>query len=203
MEEFDLGATWNETKGEADQYYKSIESAVVSLARKNSKSVLQQLKKKIYTEFGLGIIVIFGFLYFIKDHDYFLLLTGVTIPLLYLSWMPYRSLLKKLSETPNKNIIQCLKNYIDILDGFIFRIKWISIIFITLGFFVGLFGDGDFFSDIINHQVSFRKGSTLVIISAVTLILLNIVVIKWYIPKVYGKHKKELEDILEHINDEE
>lgn len=112
--------------------------------------------------------------------------------------IPYRKLFKKLKAIPTQNVRTSIESYIEILDGFIKQMTWLSYVFTPIGFFLGL------------SIYAFKKPIELnlvlllmfLFICVIMFVLVHWFIVKWYIPKLYGEPKKEFEELLQSLDSE-
>lgn len=201
MKDFDLNQIWKDADGQADAYYDNVESQIVKLAKRQSKSILQKLYRNILMEWISGILLLGGLAYLFRELDNFSsLVIGLTLIALMV-WVPYGNMLKKIRETPSQNLVTAISNYIQILGQFIRRLKIFMWILMPLSFIYGYYiGATD--DSAISEQLDQQPLWEVVVGSLLYLFFVIILfwsMFKWYIPELYGKPKKQFEELLEDL----
>ena len=185
-----------------EDYYASIESEVVKMARQKSNSIVQSLYQKVLWEWVASIVILIGAIYYVRNMSSFYWFVGLCVLTLGITWIPYRDMLRKIKATPTQNMVECLTSYINVLNGFIQRLKWLAYILAPIGFLFGLFAG--------MNNPNLGESEDLSLTAAVMIILISVAslggmfwfIYKWYIPKLYGKPKEELEVLLEGLKQE-
>ena len=199
MEEFDLNKAWEEGDDSAKEFYKSIEEEVLSMARKNSNDILDRIKRNIKGEWIANAIMYptLGFLFW--GNPFFWPYVIFALAVLVIAWLPYRNLLKRIDETPTKNIINALESYIEVLSDFTKRMKtlfwFIMIPALLFGFYVGVNFKGEFQFEKLNFSIIWKTVFALAFVFGLTYWFS----FKKYFPWLYGNPKNELEELLESL----
>ena len=197
MKEFDLNDAWKNTDEQAEEYYSQIKSEIMELAQKRSESILDKLKKTILWEWAATIPILIGFLFFYKKNPYYWGGAAALILVLILTAIPYYKMWKELNNTPTQNMVACLKTYIKILDGFIQRVKKLMRYFLPIGFISGLLFSIESGATFDLSKIEWGKLGVIVAFSAVFIGGIYAFMFKYYLPKLYGNPKKELQEILD------
>ncbi len=199
MDKFNLDEVWKDSDNQANEYYNEIEPKVLEMARKSSHSILSQLRNTIFWEWTLSTAALIVLLIVVRDMPYLSWIIGACVISSIAIWIPYRKLLKKIEATPTHDMLSCITTYIEILNRFIKQIRWLSYIFMPIGLLFGLIicrGIPAF--DVITQNI-YLVVFTIVVVLFTTFWSLD----KWYIPKLYGEPKQELEELLASLRDKE
>ncbi len=199
MEEFDLNDAWKSGDKQAEEYYASIEPEVIEMARTRSKSILEELKRKVFWEWVAGVIAV-GLLFFLyRDLPNYWVMVLFGALIMGLSSIPYYKMLKRIKETPTQNMIDCLGTYVEILDGFIKRLKFLMWVMIPIGFFAGLFASMEEGAKFDLDKIEWMKLLGLLGFTIVFFGILFWITFKWYLPKLYGKPRDEFQSMLDNL----
>lgn len=201
MEDFDLDSVWKNSDEKADKFYQSVEPEVLEMARKNSKNVIERIRKNVIGEWITSLILFAGIVVYAQRLGHLWFALAVSAIALILTWIPYQKMLEKIGEAPTKNLAESLETKIKVLDTFIKRLEILMWVLFPVGFVLGLFSqylaNGGFHGEV-NPQLLIG-----VIIGSVLLIgAMYWLILKKYIPWLYGNPKQELEQILSNLRKE-
>lgn len=192
MEELDINEIWKSADAQANEYYSTIEPSVIAMAKKRSNSTLEKLKRTIIIEWILCLILLIWVLVSYVQSVFVAFV--LVLSYIFMSY-PYIKLYRQIKKTPAHDTVHCLSSYIDVIDSFIKRLKVFTIGSTLLGFLLAMYmvfvEDGDYWSDKI-WEVLFYMIPIILAFS----VLMCFVLIGWYIPRFYGRLKKELEELL-------
>ncbi len=190
MLENDLKNIWNKSGKEADSYFRKIEPELEKKAHSSSKDVMAKVKRNLNAEIILTIIFLIA-LPFIWKEILEPIKLSILLILVAFSFAFYFRFIGKLRKVRDENVMDSLKDKIDLLSSFIRRLKIFVYILTPAGFYYGyilkFLEDGDL-SDIRIIDIAI----TLPII-ALLIWLIN----AKYIYFLYGKNLKELKNIFE------
>ncbi len=195
MPEFDLIDIWQKADEKASDHYVHIEKSVVKMAKAKSKDLLSKIKRNMLIEWLISIAIGIVFIIQLWNHDY---RTEMIIAFLSLSLIvlwPYLSLLNKIKKSSDSNVLVGLKNYVQILNLFIKRLKLLIYIIspITLigSYLLVVYSYGK--SPV---EVFIDNWIPLAFVFIIYILAHVFIGIIWYIPKLYGNPKKEIEKII-------
>lgn len=199
MDNFNLDNVWKDSDDQADEYYNIIKPKILDMARKNSHSILDKLKRTIIAEWIGSTLFLSILLLFLSDSPRFYLLLIVSAIGMIGMVIPYQKLFKKLKAIPTQNVRTSIESYIEILDGFIKQMKWLSYIATPIGFFLGLY----IYTSKTPMEFHVVPFSMFLIICVIMFVLVHLFIVKWYIPKLYGEPKREFEELLQSLDSAE
>lgn len=199
MEEKELKSLWKNTNKGADHYYQEIGPEVLTKAKKNSHDILNQVRKNIIIELVISAICTVVFPLAMLQQDAWKLIVGTVLIVfaMVFTLKEYLGYLKKMKRVNESDIKSALNTRIQILGGWIRRLKRLIYIFTPIGYFFGLAvgmeeSGGDLSTSYFLVKIAF----------AAPFLLLFVWFINKYLYWLYGKNLKKLEEIYDGLEKE-
>lgn len=203
MEEFDLGAIWKDSEEGANAYYKGLEENVVEIARRQSSSVVQRMKRNAWVELLAGIFLWAGIFYWFRDNPLFGYLTGFGLILYLGTGIGLYKMLVRFREINSMNVLDSITAYLKLFRKSYRRTQLLIYVLLpigyTLGFFMGFLAAGGNFEKI---QEPWLIGLLLLI--SIGILAAGIwFTTRKYMYWMYGQYIEELQLIHDNLRKEE
>lgn len=203
MEEFDLGAIWKENEEGANAYYDGLEEDVVEIARRQSSSAVQRMKRNAWVELLAGIFLWAGIFYWFRDNPLFGYLTGFGLILYLGTGIGLYKMLMRFREINSMNVFDSITAYLKLFRKSYRRAQLLMYVLLpigyTLGFFMGFLAAGGTIDKI---QDPWKIGLILSI-SVVILAIFIWFTTRKYMYWMYGQYIEELQTIHDNLIEEE
>ena len=205
MREIDLRNIWNSDRDDARSHYESI-SDVEKLARRQSKGVLDKIRRNIFIEFVFSIILVIILAIVIYRWDSKVAFWIFAVPfagIIYFSVYLNVRFFRDLRSVYHKQVVDALKRYVYLVGRYIRRVKIMTWYLTPVGYLIGLTA-GTFAG---RNQESLMELLVQMGIGAIVGLPL-LLGLMWfatskYIKWIYGKHYDSLKKILNNLEEEE
>ena len=199
MEEFDLNAIWARSEEDATAYYQALEGQVVVLARQQSSSILQRIKRNAWIELFSGIILWAALFYWFIDSPLIGCLTLFGCILYAITGIGLYKMLVRIKLLNTMKVSESIAGYLKLFRKSYRRVKLMMYVLVpvgyVLGFFMGYLAAGGEVADI-------RHPWQLGIVILISIAFLSGFI--WFTTRkymywMYGKHIDQLQAIYDNL----
>jgi hypothetical protein len=186
MDDKSLRSLWKEETPEERAFLESHRGQFEKMAQRKSQDVFARIKRNIILEgaCSLAIAVIFPFFFLSQPFFFWLVLSLMVVSTINCFWY-YDRYLRGIRSLQESSLLDSLNQKAALLQVYVRRMKWIGVVYIILGYGVGL-------------SFALAQGEIyplrLIVLGAISIPI--IVLLLWlanlYIRALYGKHLKEI-----------
>ena len=139
MDDKELFAAWNRGSEQEKQVLKQHQGEYLRLVRSQSNDVFAKIKKNIFWEVIISVIisVIFPFLFW-NDPIFFWIIVGLMLVAAVVGGSVYRRYLLDMKQLNESSLVESLEKKLKILSHYVKRLYIYLYVFAPLGFVVGL-----------------------------------------------------------------
>ncbi len=203
MEEFDLGAIWKDSEENANAYYEGLEEDIVEIARRQSSSVVQRMKRNAWVELLAGIFLWAGIFYWFRDNPLFGYLTGFGLILYLGTGVGLYKMLMRFREINSMNVLDSITAYLKLFRKSYRRAQLLMYVLLPIGYILG------FFMGFLAAGGTIEKlqepWKIVLILSFSVLVLAAFIwfTTRKYMYWMYGQYIEELQEIHDNLIEEE
>ena len=201
MKDLDLKNIWQSDRRQARDHFDSLQDPE-KLARKQSKNILQRIRRNMLYETIISSILVFAFSYLFYQWKAFIFwaFLGVCLIVLLISIGVYGRVLKNLQQVNTKNVKDALEEYVYYVGRYIRRLKLIINYLTPFGYVLGLFLSG--FSDINEESLTtfLLELGIAGLFGLPIIIFATRIINKRYIHWLYGRHYDALKETAVGLN---
>ncbi|PTM14669.1 MAG: hypothetical protein DA408_02450 [Bacteroidetes bacterium] len=205
MQEFDLESLWNQTDKSAEDWYQRLRPELVALAQRKNDSVLQRIQRMVAAEMVVGVLILVGLLYYVRDFHPLLIaaIIGFFGAILYITYAYYRNFQEKILAVPTLNIIAATCAYLQHVGDYRRRLLQLSIVLLPFSLLIGFFTGFGIGADQDFSSLLTVKFWAVVLPLLAVLGVLFYFFVKWYYRLLLGNKEKELQLVLNRLLEEE
>ncbi len=201
MEEQDLKNIWHKTDKQAGEYYEGIAPEILKKAKKSSHDILARVRMNIMIELWLSGITTVAFpLLFLNNWILLVSSTLLIVWAMIATLRVYLGYLRRMKAVNEENLLDSLTKKVEILGGWVKRVKRMVFFFSTLGYLFGMFiavaEDGFVMRE-------WGSPKEILIEAVVTLVFLGLFLLfcERYVHWMYGRKLNRLKEVLNGLND--
>ncbi|MGH1335381.1 MAG: hypothetical protein ACRBFS_04575 [Aureispira sp.] len=198
MNNFNLEAIWDDEQPEATAYFEQVAPQLQLVIKQGSQHTLQKLRRTILIEWLVGLLIIGGLLLVYREEPFFLRMLCTTLIVTLLGIYPYWNLWRTIIAIPTQSLRESLVAYLKVIRLFIKRIHWFCLLGTPIGAALGLYlGLKEAGSIPTLYDWLWIFG-----LSTIVGIALYLPIRYWYVPMLYGRTEKRLEELLAQLQAE-